>query len=146
MAFKDYSHDDCWSDQKRSADPLAERHHGRKQLIERMVNATSGSKRRKEEVKTGRAGLAMGYEVMEIRDEGDEGGCHLSPEGCGGWLTFLRRVSASVVGALPALVPVELHEAHPDCTSTKVDQRELNRTSAEVICVDVVGHGGDDTA
>lgn len=54
-------------------DESAERHHGRKQLLERMVNATSGSERRKKEVKTGRGGLAMGYEVMEIRDDGDEG-------------------------------------------------------------------------
>lgn len=55
------------------ADQVAEQHHGRKQLIERMVNTTSGSKRRKKEVKTGRGGLAIGYEVMEIRDEADEG-------------------------------------------------------------------------
>lgn len=52
---------------------VAERHHGRKQLIERMVNSTSGSKRRKMDVKTGHGGLALGYEVMEIRDDGDEG-------------------------------------------------------------------------
>lgn len=38
-----------------------------------MVNSTSGSKRRKKEIKTGRGGLAMGYEVMEIRDDADEG-------------------------------------------------------------------------
>ena len=33
----------------------------------------SGSKRRKREIKTGKGGLAMGYEVMEIRDDADEG-------------------------------------------------------------------------
>ena len=53
---------------------LAERHHGRKHLIERMVNPPlSGTKRRRKEVKTGKGGLAMGYEVMEIRDDADEG-------------------------------------------------------------------------
>lgn len=39
-----------------------------------MVNPPStGSKRRRKEVKTGKGGLAMGYEVMEIRDDADEG-------------------------------------------------------------------------
>jgi hypothetical protein len=39
-----------------------------------MMNSTSGSKRRKKEkdLKV-RGGLALGYEVLEIRDEGDEG-------------------------------------------------------------------------
>jgi hypothetical protein len=37
------------------------------------MNSTSGSKRRKKEVKPTRGGLALGYEVLEIRDEGDEG-------------------------------------------------------------------------
>lgn len=38
------------------------------------MNASNSSKRRKKEkeVKV-RGGLAMGYEVLEIRDEGDEG-------------------------------------------------------------------------
>lgn len=63
-------------------DEVAERHHGRKQLIERLVNSSStstttataaGSKRRRREVRTGKGGLAMGYEVMEIRDDADEG-------------------------------------------------------------------------
>jgi hypothetical protein len=38
------------------------------------MNSTSGSKRRKKEkdLKV-RGGLALGYEVLEIRDEGDEG-------------------------------------------------------------------------
>jgi hypothetical protein len=38
-----------------------------------MMNSTSGSKRRKKEIKPTRGGLALGYEVLEIRDEGDEG-------------------------------------------------------------------------
>jgi len=38
------------------------------------MNSTSGSKRRKKEKELKvRGGLAMGYEVLEIRDEGDEG-------------------------------------------------------------------------
>jgi hypothetical protein len=41
------------------------------------MNSTSGSKRRKKEkdLKV-RGGLALGYEVLEIRDEGDEGVSH----------------------------------------------------------------------
>jgi hypothetical protein len=39
-----------------------------------MMNSTSGSKRRKKEKELKvRGGLALGYEVLEIRDEGDEG-------------------------------------------------------------------------
>jgi hypothetical protein len=39
-----------------------------------MMNPTSGSgKRRKKDLKVSRGGLALGYEVLEIRDEGDEG-------------------------------------------------------------------------
>lgn len=57
-----------------AADSKAERHHGRKQLIERMMNSTSGPKRRKKDLKVrAKGGLALGYEVLEIRDEGDEG-------------------------------------------------------------------------
>jgi dynein light intermediate chain 1 len=38
------------------------------------MNSTSGSKRRKKEKELKvRGGLALGYEVLEIRDEGDEG-------------------------------------------------------------------------
>ena len=38
------------------------------------MNSTSGSKRRKKEKdQKVRGGLALGYEVLEIRDEGDEG-------------------------------------------------------------------------
>lgn len=38
------------------------------------MNSTSGSKRRtKEKDLKVRGGLALGYEVLEIRDEGDEG-------------------------------------------------------------------------
>jgi hypothetical protein len=41
------------------------------------MNSTSGSKRRKKEkdLKV-RGGLALGYEVLEIRDDGDEGALH----------------------------------------------------------------------
>jgi hypothetical protein len=62
----------------------AERHHGRKTLIEKMMSSTSGSKRRKKEkdLKV-RGGLALGYEVLEIRDEGDEGVSH--------FLSFLKK-------------------------------------------------------
>jgi hypothetical protein len=39
-----------------------------------MMNSTSGSKRRKKDLKVrAKGGLALGYEVLEIRDEGDEG-------------------------------------------------------------------------
>lgn len=40
-----------------------------------MNSTSSGSKRRKKDqkAKVSRGGLAMGYEVLEIRDEGDEG-------------------------------------------------------------------------
>jgi hypothetical protein len=42
-----------------------------------MMNSTSGSKRRKKEKELKvRGGLALGYEVLEIRDEGDEGAFH----------------------------------------------------------------------
>jgi hypothetical protein len=38
------------------------------------MNSTSGSKRRKKDLKVkAKGGLALGYEVLEIRDEGDEG-------------------------------------------------------------------------
>jgi len=39
------------------------------------MNSANGSKRRKKDqkVKVSRGGLAMGYEVLQIRDEGDEG-------------------------------------------------------------------------
>ena len=38
------------------------------------MNSTSGSKRRKKEKELKvKGGLALGYEVLEIRDEGDEG-------------------------------------------------------------------------
>jgi hypothetical protein len=43
-----------------------------------MMNSTSGSKRRKKEKELKvRGGLALGYEVLEIRDEGDEGVSYL---------------------------------------------------------------------
>jgi len=42
-------------------------------LIERMMNSTSGPKRRKKDLKVrAKGGLALGYEVLEIRDEGDD--------------------------------------------------------------------------
>jgi len=38
------------------------------------MNSTSGPKRRKKDLKVrAKGGLALGYEVLEIRDEGDEG-------------------------------------------------------------------------
>jgi hypothetical protein len=45
-----------------------------------MMNSTSGSKRRKKDLKVSRGGLALGYEVLEIRDDGDEGELYFIPE------------------------------------------------------------------
>jgi hypothetical protein len=38
-----------------------------------MMNSTSGKRRKKELSSKGKGGLALGYEVLEIRDDGDEG-------------------------------------------------------------------------
>ena len=59
---------------------LAERHHGRSHLLEHLIASSSRKERDKSKKEKDREkerrnglGLAMGYEVMEIRDEGDEG-------------------------------------------------------------------------
>ncbi|KAK4688250.1 dynein cytoplasmic 1 light intermediate chain, partial [Tremellales sp. Uapishka_1] len=70
---------DLWADILRSADRqkqkgygrknlivLSERHHGRNYLIDQLI----GSKKRKASKRN--AGLVMGYQVMEIKEEGEE--------------------------------------------------------------------------
>jgi hypothetical protein len=96
-----------------------------------MMNSTSsasGSKRRKKEVKASRGGLALGYEVLEIRDEGDEGGSLAGHDwlavGLGVMLTC-HRVGTSFIGLLPAFVSQELYKTCPDCSTSEIAQRRF---------------------
>jgi hypothetical protein len=83
-----------------------------------MMNSTSGSKRRKEEkdLKV-RGGLALGYEVLEIRDEGDEGMFN-SPSGSreeGGKRNKRGRraddrICTSIINLLSPIITFEFHE------------------------------------
>ncbi len=51
---------------------LAERHHGRRYLLDQLIADPSNGKRRIKP-KTGQGGvLALGYEILEVRDDGDE--------------------------------------------------------------------------
>jgi dynein light intermediate chain 1 len=58
---------DWWG---KATDRAAERHHGRTHLLTQLLGApsTSDTRRRKKPVST----LALGYEVLQVRDEGDE--------------------------------------------------------------------------
>lgn len=49
---------------------IAERHHGRKHLLTQILGSqpTDTARRRKRPLNT----LALGYEVLQVRDEGDE--------------------------------------------------------------------------
>lgn len=50
---------------------VAERHHGRRYLLDQLLTIPLAAKRRKTRTTTGV--LAMGYEYLEVRDDGDEG-------------------------------------------------------------------------
>ena len=58
---------------------VAERDHGRTYLLDQLLSSSSATKRRNRaaQPRSGVGGcLALGYEVLEVRDDGDEG---LSP-------------------------------------------------------------------
>jgi hypothetical protein len=107
-------------------------------LIERMMNSTSGSKRRKKDLKVSRGGLALGYEVLEIRDDGDEGELYFIPG-----LQVEERKGASCTESAPPLSvyhPPSSHSSFTKLVPTALPPKALS-VRASIWDVLMIGNG-----
>jgi dynein light intermediate chain 1 len=91
----------------------------------KSTSSASGSKRRKKEVKASRGGLTLGYEVLEIRDEGDEGGSLAGHD----WLAVGLGVMLIVAESAPPLsvyYPPSSHKSFTKLVPTALPPKSIS--------------------